>query len=326
MNYYTDNIALKLDEKGFITEILLNTHKDFSFEVGDSCITIFDAESYSAYYEYFSQVKEGHITFGFQARLKNRELVHAFLMKSDQSITLFTVSVDMAIAKLFDDLVEINNEQVRSVRDLYKKLQNKNENHEFLEEIMIVNNELINTRRELANKNKQLERLNQELHEINDTDYLTQIYNRRRFFSDIYKFVSQEDYILVMMDFNNFKIINDEFGHNKGDEALLLFTNLLKDEVMQFDGTLYRLGGDEFAILLSAAHEPDIAEIFHKVNDKLREFHPKIGLSYGTVFITKDNCNEHRKAEISMNLADQQMFEMKQAFYQENDFKNRSNR
>ncbi|WP_428036603.1 GGDEF domain-containing protein [Amphritea sp.] len=57
---------------------------------------------------------------------------------------------------------------------------------------------------------------------------------------------------LIILDIDNFKTINDTFGHAKGDEVLSAVLRLLNSRLRKSD-TIYRLGGDEFAIVLSEA-------------------------------------------------------------------------
>lgn len=58
------------------------------------------------------------------------------------------------------------------------------------------------------------------------------------------------EYSLLLIDIDNFKFINDTYGHNIGDEVLKSIAHILKDIVPQ-DGLLIRSGGDEFAVLLT---------------------------------------------------------------------------
>ncbi|MFY8273477.1 diguanylate cyclase [Pseudoalteromonas sp. SSDWG2] len=83
-------------------------------------------------------------------------------------------------------------------------------------------------------------------------DYLTELANRRYFFHSgeklITKFAKHERNVcLAMLDLDNFKRINDTYGHEGGDAALKYFTGLFKE---YFDSQLIaRLGGEEFALL-----------------------------------------------------------------------------
>ncbi|MYL49694.1 diguanylate cyclase [Halobacillus litoralis] len=101
-----------------------------------------------------------------------------------------------------------------------------------------------------------------QLEEMAYHDQLTNIPNRRYFFEkleDELKRVKHQDSIfaLLFFDLDNFKHINDRYGHQIGDELLVIFTKRLNQGLRKTD-TLSRLGGDEFVILLS-----DLADTNH---------------------------------------------------------------
>ncbi len=84
-------------------------------------------------------------------------------------------------------------------------------------------------------------------------DSLTGIWNRRYFDSQIRKLISaskrfSRPFSLIYFDVDNFKDINDRFGHAAGDNALVLIAGVMTETLRAHD-TLFRLGGDEFAIL-----------------------------------------------------------------------------
>jgi diguanylate cyclase (GGDEF)-like protein len=113
------------------------------------------------------------------------------------------------------------------------------------------------------------------------------------------------------MDFNNFKLINDKFGHVKGDETLIYFAETLNNTVKDFNGHVYRLGGDEFAVLVKDEVEMSFAEMLVPIDQYLKEIHPSLAIAHGQTLITSKNCNEEYKVELSMKLADLQMYSMK---------------
>ena len=84
-----------------------------------------------------------------------------------------------------------------------------------------------------------------------NTDYLTGLYNRRYFFETVEPSVkSQQPQTLAMMDIDLFKSINDNFGHDAGDDVLRAVSALLK----QFFGNeqvVARLGGEEFSVFFA---------------------------------------------------------------------------
>lgn len=79
-----------------------------------------------------------------------------------------------------------------------------------------------------------------------NTDFLTGLYNRRY----VYQFAEQEKenpLTVFYLDLDNFKTVNDRYGHKEGDRALLLTTQILQ-ECMPND-MIARIGGDEFLII-----------------------------------------------------------------------------
>ncbi len=87
------------------------------------------------------------------------------------------------------------------------------------------------------------------LRNIANEDVLTKIKNRRAFNQDAEQLESSVTVeSAILFDLDNFKKINDYFGHAKGDEVLKLASKLVKG-MLKDQGNLYRIGGDEFAIL-----------------------------------------------------------------------------
>ncbi|GAB6053117.1 hypothetical protein JCM17960_19370 [Magnetospira thiophila] len=89
------------------------------------------------------------------------------------------------------------------------------------------------------------------------TDELTQLSNRRGFLREVRRVRSameryDEQGLLLYIDLDGFKQINDTFGHAAGDAVLQRVAEVLRDSVRQSDAVA-RLGGDEFAVLLSHA-------------------------------------------------------------------------
>ncbi len=105
---------------------------------------------------------------------------------------------------------------------------------------------------------------------VSNHDYLTNLYNRRYFVNSFNSFISKGlvSIGLIMIDINGLKIINDAYGHVKGDEAIKRVSNLLMDIFNQEDEVVARIGGDEFAILLTNK----TAEEMQFYKDKLIEF------------------------------------------------------
>lgn len=103
---------------------------------------------------------------------------------------------------------------------------------------------------------RELQYLMHELKEMAETDYLTKLYNRRYFMDQLQLFVSQynSNLFLILFDIDNFKKINDTYGHSAGDTVLVTISNILK-LLLREEDILSRWGGEEFMVCL-----PDITE------------------------------------------------------------------
>jgi len=106
-------------------------------------------------------------------------------------------------------------------------------------------------------------RLQRTIRQLAVVDELTGLYNRRGFnalSNDIFQKARQSDLrgYLCFFDLDRFKQINDELGHQKGDEALVEFAATLR-QVFRKDALLVRMGGDEF-VAMGVESEPGQAE------------------------------------------------------------------
>lgn len=130
------------------------------------------------------------------------------------------------------------------------------EDHIF-EEISMINNQLANMTRELNKKNIALEKANATINKLLRSDPLTGIANRL-YFQEYYQKVQayavrhRSPLSLVMADIDHFKAVNDQHGHQVGDQVLVEFAKLLKNSCREEDLPV-RFGGEEFCVLLVAA-------------------------------------------------------------------------
>ncbi|WP_375749731.1 putative bifunctional diguanylate cyclase/phosphodiesterase [Vibrio sp. HN007] len=117
----------------------------------------------------------------------------------------------------------------------------------------------------------------QDLDNIARRDPLTGLPNRHQFNTDLNRFIEHckkytERCAVIYFDLDNFKTINDKYGHQKGDELLKEFAQQLVEsyvdldwddmEVSEFE--FARISGDEFTITLSGFQDPDVLSIFAK--------------------------------------------------------------
>lgn len=134
-----------------------------------------------------------------------------------------------------------------------------------------------------------------------ETDSLTELYNRRKFDEILdYEIEKNKRYNLglsiIFCDIDNFKNINDTYGHDIGDEVLRTFALKLKDITRESD-IVARWGGEEFTILITNTNEVGTVE---SLADKIRQeianckFDKvgKVTSSFGVTFF-KENDNKN---------------------------------
>lgn len=108
-----------------------------------------------------------------------------------------------------------------------------------------------------------------QLIQLASEDVLTGLANRRKFnevFELYYKRYPKEirSLTLLLIDIDDFKSVNDTFGHLVGDQTLVHTARILKEQLRQSD-TIARWGGEEFAILLSNIEEKHALEVAQKI-------------------------------------------------------------
>ncbi|PNR96898.1 sensor domain-containing diguanylate cyclase [Petrotoga olearia] len=88
-----------------------------------------------------------------------------------------------------------------------------------------------------------------------DLDILTQVYNRKAYEEYVSQHKSDSSKkVVIFLDFDNFKQINDDFGHIVGDQVLKLLTKRIQNSIKS-DDLIFRYGGDEFVIILNETSE-----------------------------------------------------------------------
>ncbi len=150
--------------------------------------------------------------------------------------------------------------------------------------------------------NEELNKLNGQLYELATTDSMTKLFNRRHFIESAQRQISQMqrtevDGAMLMIDIDNFKNVNDKFGHAMGDEAISQVAFILKDNSREYD-LVGRVGGEEYAMLLSPCDfekANQIAERLRKKTEKLLISHINqtisLTISIGLTMLQKDDKN-----------------------------------
>jgi len=148
-----------------------------------------------------------------------------------------------------------------------------------------------------------------------EKDSLTGLYNRR-FIEEVFPiFLAQmvrknQTLSIAILDCDNFKIINDTYGHKKGDLVLQEISTLLLTSIRKSD-VVARLGGDEFLIIAPHADEEDIQVIVNQFKNKLQQLSQKLQIdicvSSGFAMYPRDA----KKIDDLLEIADQKMYRVK---------------
>ncbi len=132
--------------------------------------------------------------------------------------------------------------------------------------------ELENTLGELREKNGQLEESLRRVEELAATDPLTSLYNRRHFgrvldqlFAEAQRY--DKELSCVMIDLDNYKQLNDTYGHQVGDQILVLAGKVIQSNLRRMDAAV-RYGGDEFVLLLPHADGTEAARVVQRIREE----------------------------------------------------------
>ncbi len=141
--------------------------------------------------------------------------------------------------------------------------------------------------------NAELDLKIKEVTMLSETDQLTGIPNRRKIegiikntMDELSMTVESYPFSVILIDLNNFKSINDNYGHQKGDEILVSFAELIS-KVLTDEDAYGRWGGDEFIILVNDTIEENaerIAKKLYQLSSKISINHDfKLSFSYGVM-------------------------------------------
>jgi diguanylate cyclase (GGDEF)-like protein len=171
----------------------------------------------------------------------------------------------------------------------------------------------------LTHENEQIRARLDDAARSADQDMLLPILNRRAFVREITRFIAfAERYgtpsSLLYFDLDNFKAVNDIYGHAAGDVVLRHFSDLIASQIRETD-ILARLGGDEFGVILAHVKCDQAVKKGASLAKTLREHPPvwqdqvvKLNFSHGAY-----ELRAGENADAAMAQADHAMYEEKRA-------------
>lgn len=162
------------------------------------------------------------------------------------------------------------------------------------------------------------EQLNQQLREAAERDPLTRLYNRRVMMKQLGINLAQavryrSPLAVMILDVDNFKNINDEYGHMVGDEILRVLSKICSRAVREAD-ILCRYGGEEFAVLCPHTGRAGALAAAERIRRDIADQHIIVGKDSHRITVSIGVATlspEHGTEETLLKIADDGLYEAK---------------
>lgn len=128
-----------------------------------------------------------------------------------------------------------------------------------------------------------------EMKYISSHDYLTDLSNRKVYYETLMELSTKKAYpfTIINLDVNGLKIINDAYGHEKGDEALQKTAQILRNNIYD-NSKVFRVSGDEFAVVMPSKTEKDAEILKQKLKEEFdKTYINNISLSVAIGYFTQ---------------------------------------
>lgn len=150
---------------------------------------------------------------------------------------------------------------------------------------------------------------------LSEKDSLTKIYNRRYVIHTFPKLSVLVDkkagkLSLFLIDIDQFKTINDTYGHEMGDRVLQQLSNILLANTRKSD-IVARWAGDEFLIIAPFNDEKNNNMILHRVNKELKKSFEELNIDISVSIGFSEYPNCARTLDVLLNIADHNMYKVK---------------
>lgn len=157
-------------------------------------------------------------------------------------------------------------------------------------------------------------KVEQRLRDLSERDALTNIFNRRTFYLKVDEMIEKmhrkkTPFSLIMFDIDNFKYINDTYGHLVGDAVLKQVTQLINDNQRHKD-QIFRFGGEEFFLLLPNTQIEGALQVANRIHQLIRNLIiDQVG--HITVSMGVSQYREYESIDDSIKRVDDLLYEAK---------------
>ncbi|MCR5268596.1 MAG: GGDEF domain-containing protein [Lachnospiraceae bacterium] len=165
------------------------------------------------------------------------------------------------------------------------------------------------TLEELETTRSELEKLNKKYYDLAHFDQMSELLNRtayEEFIADLKTNTSK--IIIFMADLNFLKYLNDNFGHNTGDEAIKNVALIMK-ETFSDKENCYRIGGDEFCVISIGNDQTEFETMYQKFTEKIAEKNNEVNYPFSVAsayYIVQDE-----NIDDAMQIVDNMMYDNK---------------
>jgi len=237
---------------------------------------------------YFIYIQGHEIEKLKQFRLKNGEGIAGAVAKTGKSIFVPDARSDSRFSDRVDRLINFKTRSIIAVPLVHRdvvygviEIVNSENQKQFSEDEHLILKTIADfTAIAMANSSLYQKVIDQSCH-----DNLTGLLNRKMLNDYITQWAGDdhpsrrytdtgEEIIVIYMDINNFKCVNDNYGHREGDRALVHITGILKN-IFRNEDLLFRIGGDEFLAVIRINTREDNSHIMQRIDE-----------AFGNVFYT----------------------------------------
>jgi diguanylate cyclase (GGDEF)-like protein len=222
-------------------------------------------------------------------QLKGKEMkldkgIVGWAARNRESVLVENVEKDERFYKYFDKKTNFQTKSVICIPIIYRDellgvaevVNKKSEGHFNHEDLNIM--EILVENAAIAIKNSYLL---EKVYQISLKDHLTDLYNFRKLNQIINKYIGNNtSFSLIFMDIDDFKDINDNYGHQYGSKTLIEFGDIISD-ILSKEGYGFRYGGDEFIVIIKGDKIKDATDFAKTIAQKLKNHK----------FLKEDNIN-----------------------------------